>query len=81
MAKARAKKSEYVSPARETLQTLAKLDRALSTAQGFAGSLGIHQYEFQGAKHLGNEVWDELEKMRWKIRKMLERQERPGGIL
>ena len=78
---ARKKKAdEYVSPARATLQTLNKLDRSLSMAQGLAGSLNVYQSDFQGAKQLGNEVWDDLEKLRWKIRKMVERQERPGGI-
>ena len=74
-------KPEYVSPARQALQTLSKLDRALSTAQDHAGSLNAYQSEFPGAKKLGSDVWDELEKMRWKIRKMIERAERSGGIM
>ena len=74
-------KSEYVSPARSTLQTLSKLDQALSKAQDHAGSLNVHQSEFGGAKKLGSDVWDELEKMRWKVRKMIERAERSGGIM
>ena len=73
--------SEYVSPARQQLQTLSKLDRALSTAQDHAGSLTAYGSEFAGAKKLGSDVWDELEKMRWKIRKMVERAERAGGIM
>jgi hypothetical protein len=75
------KTPEYVSPARATLQTLSKLDRALSTAQGLAGDLNVYESPFPGAKKLGSDVWDELEKTRWKIRKMLERVERPGGIM
>jgi hypothetical protein len=75
------RETEYVSPARATLQTLNKLDHALSTAQGHAGSLNVYQSEFQGAKKLGSDVWDEVEKLRWKIRKMIERAERSGGIL
>jgi hypothetical protein len=74
------KATEYVSPARATMRELNKLDRALSAAQGPAGALNVYESPFQGAKRLGSEVWDELEKMRWRIRKMLERAERPGGI-
>jgi hypothetical protein len=82
MAMARKTKNpDYVSPARAALQLLSKLDHALSTAQGHAGSLNVYQSLFPGAKKLGSDVWDDLEKMRWKIRKMLERAERPGGIL
>lgn len=77
----RKKTSEYVSPARATLQLLNKLDHALSTAQGHAGSLNVYESPFPGAKKLGSDVWDDVEKMRWKIRKMIERAERPGGIL
>lgn len=67
-------------PARAALRALNKLDGALSTAQGAAGSLVVHDSPFAGAKQLGTDVWDELEKMRWKIRKMIERAERAGGI-
>lgn len=75
------KSTQYVSPARATLQTLGKLDRALSTGQNYAGSLNVHESPFPGAKKLGSEVWDELEKLRLRIRKVMERAERAGGIL
>ena len=75
------KKTEYVSPALSTLRLLGKLDQALSTAQNHAGSLNVHESPFPGAKKLGSDIWDDLEKMRWKVRKMIERAERPGGIL
>ena len=71
---------EYISPARATMRKLAALDRALNTAQGHAGDLNVYQSEFKGAKQLGSDVWDELEKMRLRISKMLERAERSGGI-
>jgi hypothetical protein len=72
--------AEYVSPARATMRTLGKLDRTLSSAQDLAGSLNVHESPFRGAKQLGYEIWYELEKARQRIRKMLERAERPGGI-
>jgi hypothetical protein len=77
----RKKTSEYVSPARATLQLLNKLDHALSAAQDHAGSLNVHESPFPGAKKLGSDIWDDVEKMRWRLRKMIERAERPGGIL
>lgn len=77
---AKQKTPEYVSPARATLRQLNKLDHALSTAQNHAGSLDVYQSPFPGAKKLGSDTWDELEKIRLKIRKMVERAERAGGI-
>jgi len=71
---------EYVSPAKKTLRELQRLDKALSTAQQYAGTLDVYNSQFPGAKKLGSEAWDEMEKIRLKIRKMLERLERPGGI-
>lgn len=71
----------YVSPAVQTMRTLNKLNAALGVAQGHAGSLIVVDSPFPGAKQLANSVWDELEVIRQKIARMIERNERKGGIL
>lgn len=77
---AKPKSPEYVSPARATMRELKALDSALSKAQTHAGTLNVYNSEFVGAKKLGSDAWDDLEKIRLKIHKMLERTERPGGL-
>jgi hypothetical protein len=75
-----ARKIEPLSDGRKVLAQLGKLDRALSEAQGAAGSLITYQSAFPAAKKLADEIWNELEAMRKRVSKMHERRERPGGI-
>ena len=73
--------STFVSPAVQTMRSLQKLDLALSTAQRHAGSLITADSPFPGAKQLASNTWDELEGIRQKLNRMIERAERSGGIL
>lgn len=64
-----------IEPAR---RKLARLDKALSDAQTASGEAIVGA---PATDKLASEVWSTLEAYRKRIRKMIERAERSGGVL
>jgi hypothetical protein len=64
-----------IAPAR---RALAALDRALSNAQDAAGkAMGTG---LPATDKIAGETWEQLEKLRQRITKMIDRAERTGGV-